>query len=122
MNMCMFTLYLWFFHGEPTSPFFQQENDRQKQGKITIEEFRAIYRSITHREEIIEIFNTYSENRKILSENSLTEFLTQEQYELETNYSASTEIIQKYEPIDESKFCFQLKLTAYLYVKCSCKL
>ncbi|XP_057645812.1 1-phosphatidylinositol 4,5-bisphosphate phosphodiesterase zeta-1 [Chionomys nivalis] len=80
-----------------------KENDRQKQGKITIEEFRAIYRSITHREEIIEIFNTYSENRKILSENNLTEFLTQEQYELEINYSASTEIIKKYEPIDEMK-------------------
>nr|XP_048288455.1 1-phosphatidylinositol 4,5-bisphosphate phosphodiesterase zeta-1 isoform X2 [Myodes glareolus] len=80
-----------------------KENDRQKQGKITIEEFRAIYRSIAHREEIIEIFNTYSENRKILSGNSLTEFLTQEQYELEIDYSASTEIIQKYEPIDEMK-------------------
>ncbi|XP_038174206.1 1-phosphatidylinositol 4,5-bisphosphate phosphodiesterase zeta-1 [Arvicola amphibius] len=80
-----------------------KENDRQKQGKITIEEFRAIYRCITHREEIIEIFNTYSKNRKFLSENNLTEFLTQEQYELEINYSASTEIIKKYEPIDEMK-------------------
>ncbi|NP_001268572.1 1-phosphatidylinositol 4,5-bisphosphate phosphodiesterase zeta-1 [Mesocricetus auratus] len=80
-----------------------KENDRQKQGKITIEEFRAVYRSIAHREEIIEIFNTYSENRKILSEKSLTEFLTREQYELEENDSLSTEIIQKYEPIDEVK-------------------
>ncbi|KAL6082595.1 hypothetical protein STEG23_001626, partial [Scotinomys teguina] len=55
------------------------------------------------REEIIEIFNTYSENRKILSEENLTEFLTQEQFELELNYSILTEIIQKYEPIDEVK-------------------
>ncbi|KAL1775653.1 1-phosphatidylinositol 4,5-bisphosphate phosphodiesterase zeta-1 isoform X2 [Sigmodon hispidus] len=81
----------------------KKENDRQKQGKITIEEFRAIYRCIAHREEIIEIFNTYSENRKILSENNLTEFLTQEQYELKIDYSISAEIIQKYEPIDEMK-------------------
>ncbi|XP_059114712.1 1-phosphatidylinositol 4,5-bisphosphate phosphodiesterase zeta-1 isoform X1 [Peromyscus eremicus] len=80
-----------------------KENDIQRQGKITIEEFRAIYRCIAHREEIIEIFNTYSENRKILSEKNLTEFLTREQYELELNYSISTEIIQKYEPIDEVK-------------------
>nr|XP_042130147.1 1-phosphatidylinositol 4,5-bisphosphate phosphodiesterase zeta-1 isoform X2 [Peromyscus maniculatus bairdii] len=80
-----------------------KENDIQRQGKITIEEFRAIYRCIAHREEIIEIFNTYSENRKILSEKSLTEFLTREQYELELNYPISTEIIQKYEPIDEVK-------------------
>ncbi|CAO2607063.1 1-phosphatidylinositol 4,5-bisphosphate phosphodiesterase zeta-1, partial [Lemmus lemmus] len=80
-----------------------KENDRQKQGKITIEEFRAIYRCIAHREEIVEIFNTYSENRKILSENNLTDFLMQEQYELEINYSTSTEIIEKYEPIAEVK-------------------
>ncbi|XP_036036164.1 1-phosphatidylinositol 4,5-bisphosphate phosphodiesterase zeta-1 [Onychomys torridus] len=80
-----------------------KDNDIQRQGKITIEEFRAIYRCIAHREEIIEIFNTYSENRKILSEKSLTEFLTREQYELELNYSILTEIIQKYEPIDEVK-------------------
>ncbi|OBS60456.1 hypothetical protein A6R68_08423, partial [Neotoma lepida] len=52
-------------------------------------------------EEIIEIFNTYSENRKILSEENLTKFLTREQYELELNYPISTKIIQKYEPIDE---------------------
>ncbi|KAM7335659.1 1-phosphatidylinositol 4,5-bisphosphate phosphodiesterase zeta-1 [Alexandromys fortis] len=90
-----------------------KENDRQKQGKITIEEFRAIYRSIAHREEIIEIFNTYSENRKILSENNLTEFLTQEQYELEINYSASTEIIKKYEPIDEMKNEGQMSLEGF---------
>ncbi|XP_060239358.1 1-phosphatidylinositol 4,5-bisphosphate phosphodiesterase zeta-1 [Meriones unguiculatus] len=80
-----------------------KENDRLKQGKITIEEFRIIYRSITYREEILEIFNTYSKNRKILSEKNLTEFLTQEQYEVIENHSLSTEIIKKYEPIDEVK-------------------
>ncbi|ERE66613.1 1-phosphatidylinositol-4,5-bisphosphate phosphodiesterase zeta-1 [Cricetulus griseus] len=55
------------------------------------------------REEITEIFNTYSENRKTLSEENLTEFLTQEQYELDINDSLSSKIIQKYEPIDEVK-------------------
>uniref|UniRef100_A0A8C6QEH6 Phosphoinositide phospholipase C n=1 Tax=Nannospalax galili TaxID=1026970 RepID=A0A8C6QEH6_NANGA len=81
-----------------------KDNDRQKLGRITIEEFRAIYRCIVHREEIIEIFNTYSENRKILSEKNLAEFLTQEQYILEKkDHSTSKAIIEKYEPIDEVK-------------------
>uniref|UniRef100_A0A8C2LAF9 Phosphoinositide phospholipase C n=1 Tax=Cricetulus griseus TaxID=10029 RepID=A0A8C2LAF9_CRIGR len=80
-----------------------KENDRLKQGRITIEEFRALYRRIAYREEITEIFNTYSENRKTLSEENLTEFLTQEQYELDINDSLSSKIIQKYEPIDEVK-------------------
>ena len=95
-----------YFHSSTVIPpiiFFQQENDRENQGRITIEEFRAIYRCIVHREEITEIFNTYTENRKILSETSLIEFLTQEQYEMETDQYDSGEIIQKYEPIQEGK-------------------
>lgn len=103
MNTVTLPLYFPFFQCDPTSHFFQQENDRQNQGRITIEEFRAIYRCIVHREEITEIFNTYTENRKILSENSLIEFLTQEQYEMEIDHSDSVEIINKYEPIEEGK-------------------
>ncbi|XP_075862950.1 1-phosphatidylinositol 4,5-bisphosphate phosphodiesterase zeta-1 isoform X3 [Microcebus murinus] len=78
-----------------------KDNDRLKQGRITIEEFRAIYRTIAHREEIIEIFNAYSEDRKILFEYNLVQFLTQEQYTIEMSRTIAVEIIQKYEPIDE---------------------
>ncbi|XP_037703417.1 1-phosphatidylinositol 4,5-bisphosphate phosphodiesterase zeta-1 [Choloepus didactylus] len=80
-----------------------KDNDRLKQGKITIEEFRAIYRIIAHREEVFEIFNTYSSNRKILSAKNLTDFLMQEQYAVETSTPLVYEIIQKYEPIEEVK-------------------
>ncbi|NP_473407.2 1-phosphatidylinositol 4,5-bisphosphate phosphodiesterase zeta-1 [Mus musculus] len=90
-----------------------KENDRQNQGRITIEEFRAIYRCIVHREEITEIFNTYTENRKILSENSLIEFLTQEQYEMEIDHSDSVEIINKYEPIEEVKGERQMSIEGF---------
>ncbi|XP_021114797.1 1-phosphatidylinositol 4,5-bisphosphate phosphodiesterase zeta-1 isoform X3 [Heterocephalus glaber] len=95
-----------------------KDNDRQKQGKITIEEFRSIYRIIAHREEIVEIFNVYSENRRILFESNLIQFLTQEQYEIETTESIASEIIQKYEPIDEVKKAHQISLegfTRYIY-------
>ncbi|XP_051010589.1 1-phosphatidylinositol 4,5-bisphosphate phosphodiesterase zeta-1 [Acomys russatus] len=90
-----------------------KENDRQKQGKITIEEFRAIYRCIAHREELTEIFNTYSGNRKVLSGKNLTEFLIQEQYEMDTDASTSTEIIEKYEPIEEVKNENQMSLEGF---------
>ncbi|XP_031239593.1 1-phosphatidylinositol 4,5-bisphosphate phosphodiesterase zeta-1 isoform X2 [Mastomys coucha] len=90
-----------------------KENDRQNQGRISIEEFRAIYRYIVHREEITEIFNTYTENRKILSESSLIEFLTQEQYEMEIDHSESAEIIEKYEPIAEVKNERQMSIEGF---------
>ncbi|KAB1254313.1 1-phosphatidylinositol 4; 5-bisphosphate phosphodiesterase zeta-1 [Camelus dromedarius] len=93
-----------------------RDNDRLKQGRITIEEFRTIYRVIAHREEITEIFNTYSENRKFLFEKNLVEFLTQEQYALNINQSFAYEIIQKYEPIEEGMLAFQ-SFIKYLYAK-----
>uniref|UniRef100_A0A2I3RS32 Phosphoinositide phospholipase C n=1 Tax=Pan troglodytes TaxID=9598 RepID=A0A2I3RS32_PANTR len=90
-----------------------KDNDRLKQGRITIEEFRAIYRIITHREEIIEIFNTYSENRKILLASNLAQFLTQEQYAAEMSKAIAFEIIQKYEPIEEVRKAHQMSLEGF---------
>eukprot|EP00069_Balaena_mysticetus_P002077 bmy_15743T0 len=89
------------------------DNDRLKQGRITIEEFRRIYRIIAHREEIIEIFNTYSENQKFLFEKNLAQFLTQEQYTLDINKSTASEIIQKYEPIEEVKQAHQMSFEGF---------
>uniref|UniRef100_A0A2K5BUD8 Phosphoinositide phospholipase C n=1 Tax=Aotus nancymaae TaxID=37293 RepID=A0A2K5BUD8_AOTNA len=90
-----------------------KDNDKLKQGRITIEEFRAIYRIIAHREEIIEIFNAYSENRKILSEHNLVQFLTQEQYIVEMSKTIAFEIIQKYEPIEEVRKAHQMSLEGF---------
>nr|XP_021527650.1 LOW QUALITY PROTEIN: 1-phosphatidylinositol 4,5-bisphosphate phosphodiesterase zeta-1 [Aotus nancymaae] len=90
-----------------------RDNDKLKQGRITIEEFRAIYRIIAHREEIIEIFNAYSENRKILSEHNLVQFLTQEQYIVEMSKTIAFEIIQKYEPIEEVRKAHQMSLEGF---------
>ncbi|XP_029810480.1 1-phosphatidylinositol 4,5-bisphosphate phosphodiesterase zeta-1 isoform X1 [Suricata suricatta] len=91
-----------------------KDNDRLKQGKITIEEFRSIYRIITHREEIVEIFNTYSGNRKLLFENNLVQFLIQEQYILDMNKTIAFEIIKKYEPIEEVKKAHQMSFEGFI--------
>ncbi|XP_027630246.1 1-phosphatidylinositol 4,5-bisphosphate phosphodiesterase zeta-1 isoform X3 [Tupaia chinensis] len=90
-----------------------KDNDRLRQGKITIEEFRSIYRIIAHREEIIEIFNSYSENRRFLLEHDLVQFLKQEQYAFELNKTIALEIIQKYEPIDEVKRARQMSFEGF---------
>ncbi|XP_015979598.2 1-phosphatidylinositol 4,5-bisphosphate phosphodiesterase zeta-1 [Rousettus aegyptiacus] len=96
-----------------------KDNDRLRQGRITIEEFRSIYRIIAHREEILEIFNTYSENRKVLLEKNLVDFLTQEQYMLNTSKSFASEIIQKYEPIEEVKEARQMSVEGFIRYLCS---
>ncbi|XP_069867924.1 1-phosphatidylinositol 4,5-bisphosphate phosphodiesterase zeta-1 isoform X2 [Dipodomys merriami] len=96
-----------------------KDNDRQGKGRITIEEFRAIYRMVAHREEIMEIFNTYSENRKILSEHSLVKFLTQEQYTYEMNETQPSLLIQKYEPIEEVKRVQQMSFEGFIRYMCS---
>ncbi|KAG8513793.1 1-phosphatidylinositol 4,5-bisphosphate phosphodiesterase zeta-1, partial [Galemys pyrenaicus] len=92
-----------------------KDNDRLKQGRITIEEFRAIYRVLTHREEIIEIFNTYAENRKFLIERNLVKFLIQEQFLLDSNKSSknASDIIQRYEPIEEVKKARQMSFEGF---------
>ncbi|XP_056655284.1 1-phosphatidylinositol 4,5-bisphosphate phosphodiesterase zeta-1 isoform X3 [Monodelphis domestica] len=91
-----------------------KENDKQKNGKITIEDFRAIYRSFAYREDIVEIFNVYSRNHKILSEQNLMEFLKKEQYVLEIDKVIANEIIQKYEPIEEVKNQHQMTIEGFL--------
>ncbi|KAI5158772.1 1-Phosphatidylinositol 4,5-Bisphosphate Phosphodiesterase Zeta-1 [Manis pentadactyla] len=91
-----------------TSLELNYANDRLKQGRITIEEFRSIYRTIAHRKEISEIFNTYSENRKVLFEKNLTAFLRQEQYTFNISKTTISEIIQKYEPIPEGCRCLEI--------------
>ncbi|XP_074175472.1 1-phosphatidylinositol 4,5-bisphosphate phosphodiesterase zeta-1 [Rhinolophus sinicus] len=96
-----------------------KDNDRLKQGRITIEEFRSIYRIIAHREEIIEIFNTYSENRKFLFEQNLVDFLEQEQYICSMNKNIASEIIQKYEPIEEVKEARQMSIEGFTRYLCS---
>ncbi|GAB5573588.1 1-phosphatidylinositol 4 [Prionailurus iriomotensis] len=90
------------------------DNDRLKQGRITIEEFRSIYRIIAHREEIVEIFNTYSGNQKFLVEKNLLQFLIQEQYILDMSQNIAFEIIQKYEPIEEVKRAHRMSFEGFI--------
>lgn len=66
-----------------------------------MEDFRAIYRTLFHRQEYSELFGTYSANKKTLTPANLAEFLRKEQFELDANEGRAVSLINKYEPIDE---------------------
>ncbi|XP_026558897.1 1-phosphatidylinositol 4,5-bisphosphate phosphodiesterase zeta-1-like [Pseudonaja textilis] len=78
-----------------------KKNDKQKSGLITMEDFRAIYRMLLHRPELIELFSSYSANKKVLSPSNLAEFLRKEQFELNANEGRAVSLINRYEPINE---------------------
>ncbi|XP_006888547.1 PREDICTED: 1-phosphatidylinositol 4,5-bisphosphate phosphodiesterase zeta-1 [Elephantulus edwardii] len=61
----------------------------------------------------MEIFNTYSPNRRILFERDLIEFLTQEQCVDKMVRIIASEIIEKYEPIEEVKKHHQMSVEGF---------
>ncbi|XP_058047672.1 1-phosphatidylinositol 4,5-bisphosphate phosphodiesterase zeta-1-like [Ahaetulla prasina] len=80
-----------------------KKNDKQKSGLITMEDFRAIYRMLLHRPELVELFSSYSANKKVLSSTNLAEFLRKEQFELSANEGRAVSLINRYEPIPEAR-------------------
>ncbi|NXC47063.1 PLCZ1 phosphodiesterase, partial [Penelope pileata] len=93
---------------------FQKTVDKRKEHTINIEDFRAIYRTIVHRTEFRELFCTYSQNHKILTEAELTEFLKKEQFETEGSETIALEIILKHEPIEEVKRRRELSFEGFI--------
>ncbi|XP_061438066.1 1-phosphatidylinositol 4,5-bisphosphate phosphodiesterase zeta-1-like [Rhineura floridana] len=80
-----------------------KKNDKQKAGLITMEDFRAIYRTLLHRPELHELFTSYSPNKKVLTAANLADFLKKEQFELDANERRAVSLINKFEPIDEAR-------------------
>nr|XP_060632394.1 1-phosphatidylinositol 4,5-bisphosphate phosphodiesterase zeta-1-like [Anolis sagrei ordinatus] len=80
-----------------------KKNDSQKKGLITMEDFRAIYRTILHRPELSELFNSYSQNKKVLSAANFVDFLKKEQFELKADERRAGSLISRYEPIEEAR-------------------
>ncbi|XP_009941298.2 1-phosphatidylinositol 4,5-bisphosphate phosphodiesterase zeta-1 [Opisthocomus hoazin] len=93
---------------------FRKTVDKRKTHTITIEDFRAIYRSIVHRHEFQELFRVYAPERKILTATELIEFLRKEQYQTEDCETTALEIILKYEPIEEVRKRRQLSFEGFI--------
>ncbi|KFZ49581.1 1-phosphatidylinositol 4,5-bisphosphate phosphodiesterase zeta-1, partial [Antrostomus carolinensis] len=93
---------------------FKKTLDKTKAHTITMEDFRAIYRTIVHRQEFHELFRAYSPNCKILADTELIEFLRREQYETEASETTALEIILKYEPIEEVRKKRQMSFEGFI--------
>uniref|UniRef100_A0A7M4FYW5 Phosphoinositide phospholipase C n=1 Tax=Crocodylus porosus TaxID=8502 RepID=A0A7M4FYW5_CROPO len=92
---------------------------KRKVRTINIEDFIAIYRTLAHRNEIQELFFSYSPNHKILTEANLLEFLKKEQFETEATEATASELIMRYEPIEEVKKLNQMTFEGFLRYMCS---
>ncbi|NXI44473.1 PLCZ1 phosphodiesterase, partial [Galbula dea] len=93
---------------------FKKTIDKRKENTINMEDFRAIYRTIVHRSEFLELFRSYATDSKILASTELIEFLRREQYETEDCETTALEIILKYEPIEEVKKRRQLSFEGFI--------
>ncbi|XP_007441132.1 1-phosphatidylinositol 4,5-bisphosphate phosphodiesterase zeta-1-like [Python bivittatus] len=91
-----------------------KKNDKQKSGLITMEDFRAIYRTLLHRPELIELFSSYSPNKKVLKPANLADFLKKEQFELNANEGRAVSLINQYEPIDEARSQKEMTIEGFI--------
>ncbi|XP_034298542.1 1-phosphatidylinositol 4,5-bisphosphate phosphodiesterase zeta-1-like [Pantherophis guttatus] len=91
-----------------------KKNDKQKSGLITMEDFRAIYRMLLHRPELVELFTSYSANKKVLSSANLAEFLRKEQFELNANEGRAVSLINRYEPIPEARSQKEMTIEGFI--------
>uniref|UniRef100_A0A8D0BFU8 Phosphoinositide phospholipase C n=1 Tax=Salvator merianae TaxID=96440 RepID=A0A8D0BFU8_SALMN len=89
-------------------------SDSLKAGTITLEDFRGIYRTIVHRGEIQELFKAHAPNHRTLPVPHLVEFLRNEQFQPEANETTASQLIAKFEPIEEAKRNAQMTLEGFL--------
>uniref|UniRef100_A0A8B9QZT5 Phosphoinositide phospholipase C n=1 Tax=Anas platyrhynchos TaxID=8839 RepID=A0A8B9QZT5_ANAPL len=75
-----------------------QAADKSESGTLEGEEFVLFYKALTEREEVLSLFQAFSEDGKKLTLLELVDFLRQEQLEDEGTEELAMELIDKYEP------------------------
>uniref|UniRef100_A0A670XXN6 Phosphoinositide phospholipase C n=1 Tax=Pseudonaja textilis TaxID=8673 RepID=A0A670XXN6_PSETE len=89
-------------------------SDSFKAGNITIEDFRRIYRAIAHRCEIHELFTIHSPNHRILSLPNLVGFLRNEQFQDNADETIASQLVAKFEPIEEAKMNKEMTFEGFI--------
>lgn len=72
--------------------------DKSETGSLEGEEFVLFYKALTQRDEVLEIFQEYSEDGKKLTLLEFVDFLQQEQMEVDGTDELAMELIDRYEP------------------------
>ncbi|XP_032841190.2 1-phosphatidylinositol 4,5-bisphosphate phosphodiesterase delta-4 isoform X2 [Tyto alba] len=96
-----------------------QDADKSESGTLEGEEFVLFYKALTQREEVLSLFQDYSEDGKKLTLLELVDFLQQEQLEDEGTEELAMELIDKYEPSETARARHVLSVDGFLMYLCS---
>ncbi|NWX37197.1 PLCD4 phosphodiesterase, partial [Notiomystis cincta] len=96
-----------------------QDADKSESGTLEGEEFVLFYKALTQREEVLSLFQEFSEDGKKLTLLELVDFLRQEQLEDEGTEELAMELIDKYEPSETARARHVLSADGFLMYLCS---
>ncbi|NXQ21872.1 PLCD4 phosphodiesterase, partial [Peucedramus taeniatus] len=96
-----------------------QDADKSESGTLEGEEFVLFYKALTQREEVLSLFQEYSEDGKKLTLLELVDFLREEQLEDEGTEELAMELIDKYEPSETARARHVLSADGFLMYLCS---
>ncbi|NXT40043.1 PLCD4 phosphodiesterase, partial [Pelecanoides urinatrix] len=96
-----------------------QAADKSESGTLEGEEFVLFYKALTQREEVLSLFQDFSEDGKKLTLLELVDFLRQEQLEDEGTEELAMELIDKYEPSETVRARHVLSPDGFLMYLCS---
>ncbi|NWQ62375.1 PLCD4 phosphodiesterase, partial [Neopipo cinnamomea] len=96
-----------------------QDADKSESGTLEGEEFVLFYKALTEREEVLSLFQEFSEDGKKLTLLELVDFLQQEQLEGEGTEEMAMELIDKYEPSETARARHVLSADGFLMYLCS---
>ncbi|XP_074949289.1 1-phosphatidylinositol 4,5-bisphosphate phosphodiesterase delta-4 isoform X3 [Phalacrocorax aristotelis] len=96
-----------------------QAADKSESGTLEGEEFVLFYKALTKREEVLSLFQEFSEDGKKLTLLELVDFLRQEQLEDEGTEELAMELIDKYEPSETARARHVLSADGFLMYLCS---
>ncbi|NXK01611.1 PLCD4 phosphodiesterase, partial [Herpetotheres cachinnans] len=96
-----------------------QAADKSESGTLEGEEFVLFYKALTQREEVLSLFQDFSEDGKKLTLLELVDFLLQEQLEDEGTEDLAMELIDKYEPSETARARHVLSADGFLMYLCS---
>uniref|UniRef100_A0A6J0THN0 Phosphoinositide phospholipase C n=1 Tax=Pogona vitticeps TaxID=103695 RepID=A0A6J0THN0_9SAUR len=91
-----------------------QMADKSESGTLEGEEFVLFYKALTQRDEVLEIFQQYSEDSKKLTLLEFVDFLQQEQMEVDGTDELAMELIDRFEPSETAKARHVLSIDGFL--------
>lgn len=99
-------LFVWVLRELPC----KQDADKSESGTLEGEEFVLFYKALTQREEVLSLFQEYSEDGRKLTLLELADFLREEQLEDEGTEELAMKLIDKYEPSETGESWFRHQL------------